>query len=33
MRAFIVKKVVVSFRLFVIETQAKTSVRCLEITL
>ena len=30
---FIVKKVVVSFGLFVIETQIKASVRCFEITL
>ena len=30
---FIIKKDVVSFRLFVIETKAKTSARRLEITL
>ena len=31
MKSFIVKKVVVSFRLFVIEPQARKSVRCFEI--
>ena len=33
MRGFIVKKFAVNFRLFVIETQAKASLRRLEITL
>ena len=33
MRGFIVKNIVVRFKLFVIKTSVKASVRCLEITL
>ena len=33
MMGFIVKKVVVTVKLFAIEKYAKTSIRCLEITL